>query len=637
MNVFYEEDGGFKVGRVMEDIGTSLQVEAASGKRSKIKANNVLLRFEGALGELMPQAETLAADIDPQFLWEVCGDAEFGFQQLAEDYFGHKPQPFEAAAAALKLHGAPMFFYKRGKGLYQKAPAENLKAALASVERKKREAEQMAGWVAQLVAGQMPEEMRAHRDMLLYHPDRNTLLVKACEAAVAESGTSLPLLFFRAGAWADRDNAIHDYHLGRFLAEYFPRGREYRGAVDAVAPADLPAATVSAFSIDDAATTEIDDAFSVTTLPDGNTEVGIHIAAPALFFSADSELEKLSASRLSTVYFPGDKITMLPDAAVQHATLAEGRNCPALALYVTFTPGLDIVASRSVVETVAIARNLRIGELDRYFTPEAIAAGKVEGEFGEELLRLHRIATRLGELRGKDPNEQDRLDYNFELKNGRIEILPRKRGSPVDTVVAELMIFVNSEWGKLLADNGVAAIYRAQSNQKTRMTTEALPHEGLGVAQYAWSSSPLRRYIDLVNQRQLIAFLRGETPPFQKRVRDSLSKLNEIARSFDLTYDAYAEFQRNLERYWCLRYLAQEGIKVFDGAIIRDELVRAAILPLVVKLDKNPALPARTAVQVTVGELDYWTVSGQFSIAASAAADGEGAGENSSPEAPQAL
>ncbi len=637
MNVFYEEDGGFKVGRVMEDIGTSLQVEAATGKRSKIKANNVLLRFEGALGELMPQAETLAADIDPQFLWEVCGDAEFGFQQLAEDYFGHKPQPFEAAAAALKLHGAPMFFYKRGKGLYQKAPAENLKAALASVERKKREAEQMAGWVAQLTAGQMPEEMRSQRDMLLYHPDRNTLLVKACEAAVAASGVQLPQLFFGAGAWTDRENAIHDFHLGRFLADYFPRGREYRGAVEAATPAGLTPAKVRAFSIDDAATTEIDDAFSLTTLADGNTEVGIHIAAPALFFSTDSELEKLAATRLSTVYFPGDKITMLPDAAVQLATLAEGRDCAALSFYVTFTPGLDIVATRSAVEAVPIARNLRIGELDRYFTADAIAAGKIEGEFGNELLLLHAIAGRLGEMRGKDPNEQDRLDYNFELHEGRIAVVPRKRGSPVDTVVAELMIFVNSEWGKFLADNGVAAIYRAQSNQKTRMTTDALPHEGLGVAQYAWSSSPLRRYVDLVNQRQLIALLRGETPPFQKRVRDSLAKISDIARNFDLTYDAYAEFQRNLERYWCLRYLEQEGIKEFDGAIIRDELVRAASLPLVIKLDKNPALPAKTPVRVAVGELDYWSVSGHFSLVAAPAVETEAANENSSPEAPKAL
>ena len=240
MNVFYEEDGGFKVGHVMSDIGTSLQIEAISGKRSKIKANAVVLRFESALEQFLPAAEALAAEIDADFLWEVCGTEEFGCEQLAQDYFGHKATPPEAAAAAIKLHSAPMYFYKRGKGRYQAAPEENLKAALASIERKKREASQMADWVAQLKSGVMPDEMRSHRDSLLYNPDRNTLLAKACEAAVAETHIALPLLFFQAGAWPDKETAPHDFHVGKFLADYFPRGRDYQGPVDTNEPVELP-------------------------------------------------------------------------------------------------------------------------------------------------------------------------------------------------------------------------------------------------------------------------------------------------------------------------------------------------------------------------------------------------------------
>ena len=614
MNVFYEEDGGFKVGHVMSDIGTSLQVEAISGKRSKIKANQVLLRFETTLGEFLPAADKFAAEIEPDFLWEVCGPSEFGCEDLAKEYFGHVPTPAESAGVAIKLHAAPMYFYKRGKGRYQAAPEENLKAALASIERKQREAVQMAGWVEQLKSGVMPEEMRPHLSMLLYKPDRNTLLVKATEAAAAETNLPLAKLFFNAGAWPDRANAPHEYHLGKFLADYFPRGVEYQGAIDAKAPVDLPLAAVQAFSIDDATTTEIDDAFSVTHQADGAVEIGIHIAAPALFFGRDSELEKLSAQRMSTVYFPGNKITMLPDAAVALATLAEGRTCAALSFYATFAVNaenaFELTAARSAIEQVRIARNLRIGEVENYFHEAAITAGVAEGEYGAELILLHRLAKVLGQRRGKNENEQDRLDFNFELNNDRVAIVPRKRGSPVDTVVSEFMILVNSEWGKLLADNNVAGIYRAQQNQKTRMTTEAAPHEGLGVKQYAWSSSPLRRYVDLVNQRQIIALLRTEAPPFAKRSPE----LNEITRKFDVTYDAYAEIQRELERYWCLRYLEQEGIKEFDASIIRDELVRATTLPLIVKLGKNPGLPGKTPVRVAVGEIDYWAISGTFTL-----------------------
>ena len=616
MNVFYEEDGSFKVAHVMSDIETSLQIESVSGKRSKIKANAVVLRYESALDQFLPEAEKLAASIEPDFLWEVCGAEEFGCEQMAQEYFGHKPVSTEVAAVALKLHAAPMYFYKRGKGRYQAAPEENLKAALASIERKKREAEQVAAWVSQLTLGVMPEDMRTHRDTLLYQPDRNTLMVKACEAAVAETHTSLPLLFFNAGAWPDRRTAQHDYHLGKFLREYFPRGREYNGEIDGVEPADLPLAEVAAHSIDDAATTEIDDAFSVNYLDAARVEIGIHIAAPALFFNADSALEKLAGARLSTVYFPGDKITMLPPAAIEQATLAAGHVCPVVSYYTMFDRAtFAITSTRTAIERVNIASNLRIGTLEAYFDEAAIARGQANGEYGEELILLHNVAKALGVRRGKNENEQDRVDYNFDIVDGKIAITTRKRGNPIDTVVSELMIFVNSEWGKLLADNGVAAIYRAQQNAKTRMTTDALPHEGLGVAQYAWSSSPLRRYVDLVNQRQLIAFVRGETPPYQKRIRDSLSRLNEVAKRFDLTYDAYNEFQRNLERYWCLRYLEQEGIAQFDATLIRDELVRANALPLIVKLERNPELPPKTPVTVNVGAIDYWSIAGQFTLA----------------------
>ena len=616
MNVFYEEDGSFKVAHVMSDIGTSLQIEAISGKRSKIKSNAVVLRYETALDQFMPEAEKLAAAIEPDFLWEVCGAAEFGCEEMAQEYFGHKPVSTEVAAVALKLHAAPMYFYKRGKGRYQAAPEENLKAALASIERKKREAEQMSAWVLQLKSGVMPDDLRAHRDTLLYQPDRNTLMVKACEAAAAETHTSLPLLFFNAGAWPDRANAQHDYHIGKFLREYFPRGRDYAGEIDGIDPTDLPLADVEAHSIDDAATTEIDDAFSVNHLDPTRVEIGVHIAAPALFFNAESALEKLANTRLSTVYFPGDKITMLPPAAIQQATLAAGRVCPVVSYYAVFDrTTFEITATRSAIERVKIAGNLRIGTLETYFHEEAIARGQADGEYGEELILLHNVAKALGVRRGKNENEQDRVDYNFDIIDGKIAITTRKRGNPIDTVVSELMIFVNSEWGKLLADNGVAAIYRAQQNAKTRMTTDALPHEGLGVAQYAWSSSPLRRYVDLVNQRQLIAFLRGETPPYQRRVRDSLSRLNEVAKRFDLTYDAYNEFQRNLERFWCLRYLEQEGIAQFEGTLIRDELVRANALPLIVRLDRNPELPPKTPVTVNVGTIDYWGIAGEFTLA----------------------
>jgi exoribonuclease-2 len=129
-------------------------------------------------------------------------------------------------------------------------------------------------------------------------------------------------------------------------------------------------------------------------------------------------------------------------------------------------------------------------------------------------------------------------------------------------------------------------------------------HEWLGVSHYAWSSSPLRRYADLANQRQLVSLLRAEPPAYSRE------ELSEAARDFETAYEAYAEHQRLLERYWTLRYLQQEGIESAEAAVIRDELVRIDGLPLVCR---TVGLPPGTApgerVRVAFGEIDFWDAS----------------------------
>ena len=104
MNVFYEEDGGFKVGAILADNDTSLQVEAPHGKRSKVKASAVLLRFDKpALADFLEGAHRAADEIDIDFLWQCCGEAEFDYAALAREYFGHEPGALESAAALLRL------------------------------------------------------------------------------------------------------------------------------------------------------------------------------------------------------------------------------------------------------------------------------------------------------------------------------------------------------------------------------------------------------------------------------------------------------------------------------------------------------------------------------------------------------
>ena len=359
MNILFEEDGSFRAGTLMADNTTSVQVELPGGKRSKVKAANVVLRFASpSPSELLQRADAEGTAIDVSFLWEVSPDSEFGFEELAAEYCGNKPDAVQAASVLLRLHSAPMYFHRKGKGRYRKAPPEILQAALAGVEKKRQQALAIEEMTAQLLANTLPAAFPAQLSMLLYAPDRNRLETKALEAACAQSAKSPASLLRDCGALP----ATHEYHFGRFLHEYFPEGKggtRFPEHAPASLPADLPVATVAAFSIDDAATTEIDDAFSVTASSAGGWRIGIHIAAPGLGFTPDSDLGRIARERLSTVYMPGRKITMLPDSAVEQFTLAAGRTVPAICLYLEVASDLRITAHATCLEMVPIAANLR--------------------------------------------------------------------------------------------------------------------------------------------------------------------------------------------------------------------------------------------------------------------------------------
>jgi len=589
MNVLFEEDGGFKAGSILADNDSSLQVEMPSGKRSKIKAASVLLRFaQPAAGALLEQAAPLAAEIEADFLWECVSDGEFSFLDFARDYYGHDPAPGEATAVLLALQAAPVYFHRKGKGRFRKAPADILAAALANLEKKRQQALAMEGWLAELKEFRLPPEIAALTDALLYAPDRNKPETKAFETACAETGLSAAQLLFKCGAI----KSAHLLHYKRFLHEQFPRGTAFP-ALDAPAlPVDLPRAEVRAFSIDDAHTTEIDDALSVTWLPGIGSRIGIHIAAPGLAIEHGSPLDGVARARLSTVYMPGNKITMLPDAVVQNYTLAGGVDCPAVSLYLTVNEQYEVLAHESRIERVHIAENLRHHDVEPWFNSETVGAPLPDKPFARELLHLWHFANACEGRRGKPSAMQGVNDYNFAIAGDladpdacTVDISERKRGSPLDKLVAELMIVANSTWGGLLAENNVACLYRAQTQGKVRMTTSPLPHEGLGVPQYAWMTSPLRRYCDLVNQWQLIACLQQTPPPFPQKSAELFAAM----RDFELTYAAYAEFQRLMERYWCLRWLQQHGLVEIDATLRREQTVKLDHLPLLARVASVPA------------------------------------------------
>ena len=636
MHVLFDEGGKFLAGRILSEAEASAQVELDSGKRLKVKAANQLLRFEKpAPAELLAQAQAQAAEVELPLAWEFAPEAEFSFDELAADYFGGTPDTVHRSAMLMALQDAPHYFRRAGKGRFRKAPADIVAQALAAIEKKKQIAAQIVTWADELAAGQTPEPIREQLYKILFKPDKNAPEYKAVVEA-SRSAQQAPLaLLQRAGAI----ESPYQFHWQRFLFENFPKGTGFPAVTAPVIADELPLSPAQAYSIDDSQTTEIDDALSVQGLGTGTVVLGIHIAAPGLAIQPGSAIDQLGRARLSTVYMPGYKITMLPDDVVQTYTLDEGRANPAVSLYVTIDEAtLEFKGSETKLERVHVAANLRHDQLDSVVTEEWLSNPAFEhqndpqrlSELRPQLSFLHRLAkdlkARREVVRGK-PENFNRPDYNFRLvgNNGaeptgdeQVQISVRQRGAPLDLIVAEAMIVANSTWGSWMAELGVPGIYRSQASMapgvKVRMGTKALPHAGIGVKAYSWATSPLRRYTDLVNQWQIIACARhGKTAALAAPFKPKDADLFSIISSFDAAYSAYNGYQAGMERFWTLKYVEQNGITELNATVFKEGpggsfLVRADDIPLVFPVLGAQNLPRGARLKVKLGEVDEITL-----------------------------
>lgn len=641
MNLLYEEGGDIKIATVQSASGSgdteSWQATSLSGKKIKLKAKEVWLRFEKPEAQaVMDEANTLSKEIDLQLLWDCAPDEEFGLVDVSLEYFGAQATIPQQVSLAIALQGAPVFFRRKGRGRFQRAPLEQLQAGLAALERKQKEIEQQTVWQKELVMGACPEALKSSAKQLLFSPDKNTSAYKALIAACTETGESPAQLMIRCGAI---DSPLA-YHQGLFLKSHFPSGAAHNEGLGvdptayAAAIAELPIAEVQAFSIDDSGTTEIDDALSVTDLAGGGHRIGIHIAAPGLAISKDDPLDQVARSRMSTVYFPGDKITMLPDSVIELFSLDAGASRPALSIYVEIDAEgvLDRDSLLMRAEMVPIAANLRLEDIEHQVSDESLADEAASYPYRKELGVLWKAAKYLhaGRQEKRIANglraeqlgliDQNALarDFHFQIQDldgsVRVEIVPRQRGSILDTIVAEWMIFCNSASGQLLADHGLPGLFRTQKGWgplRTRMQTTPGPHEGLGLDYYAWCTSPLRRYSDLVNQWQLIALAKhGVTAKMVAPFPPRDATLMGIAADFESCYQTYGEYQDRLEKYWCLQWISQDGgSKNVYVRHLKEGMSRLELIPLHLPIPELASQPRMTRAEVVVADIDLLQLS----------------------------
>lgn len=602
MNIFYEESGQFKVASVVQKNDSTYQVDTQHGKRTKVKANHVFVEFEIPLQDFLARVEAEAAEIDTDLLWEVCGEEEFSAGSIAEEYFGHPPSQIELAATLMALYAAPMYFYKKAKGVFKAAPEETLKQALAAIERKKQQEAQIEAWAEELQAGSLPASVAADLKQILHAPDKQSLTYKA----FTKAAEALKISAYQLAKQTGGVTSVPQYLLDGFTVKHFPKGTALP-PLEMPTYAELPAAEgVTAFSIDDESTTEIDDALSLQDLAGGGKRVGIHIAVPTLLMAADSPIQALVNERQSTVYYPGGKITMLPDNWIAAFSLDQGER-PALSIYFDVDEQFQVASPNIRLERVQIGANLRIQQIESLFNRQS----GLQAENGEQFAHHHdlcwfyQFALALQKQRNRyDADQPPQYDYGIEFdENGQVRISRRERGAPIDTLVSEMMILANSTWAKMLDDHGLPGLFRVQPTAgKVRMSTKSEAHIGMGVQHYGWFTSPLRRAADCINQQQLLGLI---SEHFEPRFTHNDSMLFAALRDFDTAYAAYADFQRQMEAYWSLVYLQQQGERELQAVLLKDDLVRIEGLPLLGRAVGIPIdIPPKTRLKLGITDLD---------------------------------
>ncbi|MDO4434470.1 MAG: RNB domain-containing ribonuclease [Alysiella sp.] len=602
MNLFYEESGQFKAAHVLQKNDSTYQADTQHGKRVKIKAANVFLEFDGEMDVFMQAAQNEATEIDTALLWEAVGSEEFTAEQAASEYYGATPNKVQLAATFIALYAAPMYFHKKNKVVFKAAPKDVLQQALAAIERKQQQEAQIQAWADELLSGNLPEPIATELPRILHAPDKQSLAYKAFHKAA----DSLKITAFELAKRCGGITSLPQYLLQGFEIKNFPNGTHFPELAIPMLPEMPHAENVRAFSIDSVDTTEIDDALSLCDLGNGNKRVGIHIAAPALGVVSGSDVEQTILNRMSTVYFPAGKITMLPENWLAAFSLDAGDYRPAFSVYFDVNNDWQITHIESRIEQVYIAHNLRIEHIEPFFSSETGTGSPNAPQFPHhaDCIWLLQLAHERQKQRDRfeDPNLPKKYDYGIDFDaHNKVVITRRERGSPIDTLVSEMMILANTHWAKMLHENDLSGIFRVQPSGRVRMSTHCEPHIGMNVAHYGWFTSPLRRAADCINQQQLYSLLSGSPPRYEKGSNDLFIALG----NFEHTHATYRAFQDNMEQYWSLVWLEQENVQELEAIILKEDLVRIDGLPLTARATGIPIeiLP-KTRVKLAINEVD---------------------------------
>lgn len=579
--------------KLLNDLGKDVKISASRaltcGKDKLISDKLTRTELIARLKEINAIRESIKSQIDLKELWEVIGqeESEFTIHDLADLVFG-STNDANSESGLLRAIFEDKTYFKSKPGVIEVMTPEQVEQEISKrlkeLERK-RTAASHAEFLAKLKncapvsVDEAPKSLIEALENAAFL-GREWSTVKKVRDIFSQAGLNGTWDPFRVlvaiGVWSEDENI-------RLKAEAVPVEfppeiiAEAQRASEKPLPEDVKAVYDNwVVSIDSSYTKDVDDALSLES--DGNDFlVGVHITDVSHFVDKDSELERDIRQRATSIYFPDRLVPMMPTILSESsASLTYSESRPALSVVARFGKDLKIKEYEVLKSIVKVGEALTYGEVDNRVTN----SGSKEAKLLQIAMSLREQRLDAGALIFRDPELAVHLD-----PSGDIEVAVRDRENPSQILVSELMIMANSLFANFLKERNIPAIYRSQppplehvelhdeydpvasyrSKKLLARGTLGLkpePHSSLGLPVYITATSPLRRYTDLLMQRQIKSALNSEAPPLDSKQLDLI--LSEISYRLDRA----AILERERLRYYFLKYLSKMKDEEFELIVL---------------------------------------------------------------------
>jgi len=587
----------------IKDKVNKLQLLTISNHEVSIPPKRALLVSASSINTSKPREELInnliaidkkraeyASKVVVEDLWELTYDEKeiFPFAYLAQLAFGENITDDHVSAILRALFAEGTYFKLKDKFFVPNSPekVDQIKKTREAAQAREKEISEGAGFLKQIMHKKIPKDLPIKdkfADLLVqlavYGKDaQNFKLGKEMfsRAGIKDTGKARGLLI-KLGVWKEDENLdLYRFKTRINFGEDLLLEAANVEKIHTKTSGREDLRNLEIFTIDGVLTKDFDDALSFEPHNEGYT-LGIHITDTNPYIQVDGPLDIEALHRASTIYLPERQISMLP-TDLSHDTLSLKKDADRLAisLFADFDKGMELVNYRFLPTIIRVAHQYTYDEVNSVYKDEPV------------FLRLYHLAMNLRkdrEINGALLIPLPEIDFQFSNNSG-IDIKLIEQDTPSRIIVSESMILYNRLAAKFASEIGLPILYRSQEKPQERLATDEfsyiyyvfqqrrklrpllvdtspLPHSGLGVDSYTNITSPLRRYLDMVVQRQLYAALLNKRPIYNE------ARLKDINMLTQQTLKDIFLIKKNRMRHWILKYLSKKINEKFSAIVFQ--------------------------------------------------------------------